>query len=47
VWGDEPADIIGDALDKIDAAFMREFDRKPTLAEVLAGVKFSTTVRYQ
>jgi hypothetical protein len=41
IWGDEPADIIGDALDEIAAVFMREWGREPTEAEWMAGLKFS------
>ena len=41
MWGDGPADILDNALDEIVKEFKREFDRRPTRAELLAGMKFS------
>lgn len=40
-WGDGPADILGDALAKIDDEFMREWGRTPTADELKAGLLFS------
>jgi hypothetical protein len=45
-WGDEPADAIDEALDKIDKAFMRMFGRPATLEEVKAGLLFSAVGRH-
>ncbi len=44
VWGDQPADAIGDALDKIIACFKRDLGRLPKQAEVKAGLLFSLAV---
>lgn len=48
IWGDEPADLMGDALAEIFKAFQRDVGRMPTIEEVIGGVKFSwgTTVKY-
>lgn len=40
VWGDEPADVLDDALDKIVAQFRTEWKRDPTYAELEYGVRF-------
>lgn len=41
VWGDQPADVMDDALDKIVEVFQRDTGRKPTKREVRAGLLFS------
>lgn len=41
VWGDQPADIMGDALDEIIAVFLKDVGRKPTIEELVGGLKFS------
>jgi len=41
LWGDEPADIMDEALDKISAAFKAEWGRTPTRDELVSGVLFS------
>lgn len=41
IWGDAPADVMGDALDVIIRVFQRDVGRAPTKAEILAGVEFS------
>lgn len=41
VWGDQPADIMGNALKEIVSVFLRDRDRLPTEAEVKAGLLFS------
>jgi hypothetical protein len=41
IWGDTPADIMDDAIEKIVAAFLAEGGRKPTAAELKAGLLFS------
>jgi hypothetical protein len=41
IWGDEPADIMGDALDDIIDVFVRDRGRVPTEQELIAGVRFS------
>jgi hypothetical protein len=40
VWGDGPADTMGAAVDEIVAEFERDWDRKPTKAEIRAGLEF-------
>lgn len=40
-WGDQPADIIDDALDQVLATFVHDLGRLPTQAEIVAGLKFS------
>ena len=44
VWGDEPADIIDNALFRITAAFVKELGRMPSRKEIIAGIQFSTNV---
>lgn len=41
VWGDGPADILDDAIDKISAEFRAAYDRSPSRAELEAGLLFS------
>jgi hypothetical protein len=41
VWGDAPADVMGDAVDKIVDEFKQAWDRVPTKAEVRAGLEFT------
>jgi len=40
-WGDEPADIIDDALELAIEKFVRYWGREPTMAELRAGLEFS------
>lgn len=47
VWGDEPADAIDAALDRIDKAFREYYGRPPTYAELKAGLAFSAYPRYR
>ena len=44
IWGDQPADIMGNALKEIIAVFLRDRDRLPTEAEIKAGLLFSLRV---
>lgn len=44
LWGDGPADLMGAAIQQIDAEFENEWGRKPTVDELVAGVKFSARV---
>lgn len=44
-WGDNPADIIGDAIDAIVFAFEEDLGRKPTKQEIVNGLMFSLNVR--
>jgi hypothetical protein len=41
VWGDAPADVMDDALDRIERIFRDDGNRPPTKAEILAGLLFS------
>lgn len=41
LWGDELADIMDEALIKINEAYEREWGRTPTIAELQAGLRFS------
>jgi len=43
IWGDEPADILDQALIDINDVFMREWGRLPTTAELRAGFAFNGT----
>lgn len=42
VWGDGPADVVDEAIDRIRELFLEEWGRYPTQAEIVAGIKFST-----
>lgn len=46
IWGDGPADIMGDAIQLIEAEFEKEWARKPTIDELVAGVRFSARPLY-
>lgn len=41
VWGDAPADVIGNAIDEVVEAFERDLGRRPKKAEIEAGIKFT------
>jgi hypothetical protein len=41
VWGDEAADIMDEALDRIAAIYQRDWQRDPYENELHAGLKFS------
>lgn len=41
IWGDDPADILGDAFAAVARVFLRDVGRKPTEAELLAGAQFA------
>lgn len=41
VWGDGPADWMDGAIDKIVAEFDEAWGRRPTRAEMEAGLRFS------
>jgi hypothetical protein len=41
LWGDEPADILDNAIDAITVSFQAAHGRRPTRSELLAGMKFS------
>lgn len=41
VWGDAPADTMGDALNEIIKEFMSDWGRPPTMDELHAGLEFS------
>ncbi len=41
VWGDEPADIVDGAIDEIVDAFRKDWNRNPTMKEMLSGFRFS------
>lgn len=40
-WGDDPADEMDNAIANIVDIFERDLERKPTKAEIIAGVRFS------
>ncbi len=40
VWGDGPADIMGEALEKIFKEYHEEWDRSPTEFELKEGLMF-------
>jgi hypothetical protein len=41
IWGDGPADTIGEAIDSIVAEFVEDTGRRPTRDEIHAGLDFS------
>ena len=41
IWGDQPADILDDAIDAIVSKFTEDVGRVPTRAEMEAGWLFS------
>jgi hypothetical protein len=45
VWGDYPADIVGDVVDKLVEVFVEEVGRKPSKAELVSGLMFTLNVR--
>jgi hypothetical protein len=47
VWGDGPADIVDNALDKIAEEFRANWGRDPWREEILSGVNFSARVRFK
>ena len=40
-WGDAPADVMGEAIEKIVKIFEKDQGRKPCLEEFVAGALFS------
>lgn len=42
IWGDQPADIVDDAIWQITAVFIKDVGRLPSKAEMMAGLTFST-----
>ena len=40
-WGDGPADVIDEALDKVETLFLKSHCRKPTQEELRIGFEFS------
>jgi hypothetical protein len=46
VWGDGPADAMDGAIFLIEKEFHDYFNRKPTRAELIAGLLFSINVDY-
>lgn len=44
LWGDSVADTMGDALRSIIKDFQDDWGRKPTMAELHAGLEFSARV---
>ncbi|KKK64055.1 hypothetical protein LCGC14_2988060 [marine sediment metagenome] len=47
IWGDQPADAMDDALEKIIDHFRRDWERLPTKEEIMAGLLFSLDVTLQ
>lgn len=41
LWGDQPADVIGDALQEVVVSFLRDVRRLPTKDEIRRGVEFT------
>lgn len=41
LWGDQPADVIGDALQDVIIAFLQDVRRLPTKDEIRRGVEFA------
>lgn len=45
VWGDQPADIIDNAVDEAIAVFQQDVGRMPTKAELREGLEFYLRIR--
>lgn len=45
VWGDQPADIIDDAVSRAIDVFTKDIGRKPTKAELREGLEFYLRIR--
>lgn len=45
IWGDSPADTMGDTIDKIVEIFQEDLGRMPTKLEIKNGLMFSLQVR--
>lgn len=45
VWGDQPADIIDEAVDRAIAVFAEDNGRLPTKAELREGLEFYLRIR--
>lgn len=41
IWGDAPADVMGDAVDAIVQTFTADVGRPPTKDEIRAGLEFN------
>ena len=41
MWGDGPADVMGDAIHQVRLMFRDEGGREPTIGELRAGLEFS------
>lgn len=41
LWGDQPADVMGDALQEVVVSFLRDVRRLPTKDEIRRGVEFT------
>lgn len=41
IWGDQPADIVDEAISEIVATFRQDWNRNPTLQEIIDGLAFS------
>ena len=40
IWGDGPADTVGDAIEAVIAEFIADVGRRPTRDEIHAGINF-------
>jgi hypothetical protein len=45
VWGDQPADIVDDAIERAVLVFTEDIGRKPTKAELREGLEFYLRIR--
>jgi len=41
LWGDQPADVMGDALREVVVSFLRDVRRLPTRQEIRDGLEFT------
>ena len=41
IWGDRPADVIDESLERIYALFIEDVGRAPTADEIRSGLEFS------
>jgi hypothetical protein len=45
VWGDQPADIVDDAVERAIEVFTEDIGRKPTKKELREGLEFYLRIR--
>lgn len=41
IWGDAPADVMDDAIERVVGVFLEDLGRVPKIDEIRAGLEFS------